>query len=564
MTEHERYQLGLFVETSLQMARQIVPFARALVEQPDREDLVPHVIEPCFRLVRFIIGKAAELGLELLAEPAAAMEYLLDRIRSGILVLTPRRIGLVAETCTFLEQGLVLIAAEQSDHRLAHSATSLALAIRSATDEEAVDRGVYDAVAPLSMELQEAFFWETDQLLRTVEQECVLWDFIAINLERVAELSRVVRRLKQHFALFGFREPERVCQALEATLRRYAEGEFFQTEYPERVFLRCIDALRAAVAAYTPVLGITVADVEHHLAALQGMMRQPIGELLVEAGLVDSDTVLRALAAQHASSEERIPRLGEVLVAMGEVTQEEVERVLRQQHEKRARTAEAENVLANRCGHGPEDRLTFGLHEVLIDGRRLRRMGAVIEQLTTLTMPSEHRTLVVELQALLRACDRDALASLARRLQRVAHDMAVRSDRRVHCTIEGLELLHETEDVSGLADALVRLVENSAEHGLESVADRRLAGKRTTGRIDVLVFRHGEEIWSSVEDDGRGMEGILDGPRTELADNEFSGSGRSPGLVAVQTVVAALGGDMHLANRPGKGTCITLRVPRRV
>ena len=564
MAEHEHHQLGPFVDTSLRMVRQILPFVRALVEQPDREDLAPRVIGSCFRLVRFVIGKAADHGLEHLAEPAGAMEYLLDRVRSGVLLLTPRRIGLVAETCTFLEKGLNLIAAEQSDHCLAHSAAALASAIRSATDEEEADRAGYGTGAPLSVELREAFFWETDQLLSTVEQECALWDFIAIDLERVAEVSRVSRRLKQHFALYGFREPERVCHALEATLRRYAEGEFFQTEYPERVFLRCIDALRAAVASYTPVAGIVVADVEHHLAALQGMMRQPIGELLVEAGLVDPETVLRALAAQHASCEGRVPRLGEVLVAMGEVTPEEVDRVLRQQHDKRARATEAENVLADRCGREAEDRRTFGFHEVLVDGRRLGRMGAVIEQLTSLAMPPEHRTLVVKLQALLRACGRDALASLARRLQRVAYDLAARSDKRVHCTIEGLELLQETEDVSGLADALVRLVENSAEHGLEPVENRRRAGKRTTGRIDVLVFRHGEEIWSSVEDDGRGMEGDLDLPRTHPVEDDFTGPGRSPGLVAVRAMVTALGGDMHLVNRPGKGTCITLRVPRRV
>ena len=592
MTQQEQDRFGPFVDTGLRMVRQVLPSVRALVDHPDRQELSPRVVGSCFCLVRFVIGKAGELGLEHLAELAAALEYLLDRVRSGVLLLTTRRIGLVAETCVFLEQGMELIAADRSDARLARSAAVLAAAIRLATREEESDRGWDGEVAPLSAHMWEVFFWETNQLLNAIEQECVLWDFIAGDLERVAELSRIVRRLKQHFTLYGFRDPERVCQVLECTLRRYAEGEFFQTEYPERIFLRCIDALRAAVAGYSPVIGIVLNDGEHHLDALQGMIRQPIGELLVEAGLVDSETVHRALEVQHAVDKGPPPRLGELLIAMGEVTSEEVQTILRQQHDKRSRAAEAEATLTDRCDQGLEDRLTFGHHEVLVDGRRLRRMGALIEQLAVRGLSPDQKALVAELQAQIRACGQEAFASLARRLQRVAQDVAFRMDKRVHCTIDGLELLQETEDVSELAEALVHLVEHCAKHNLESVEDRHRIGKRATGRIDLLVFRHGAEVWASVEDDGRGMGGdwsfgagvqpdraATKSPRDSMAgyhglhrrgspQSESAVSGPSetdspPGLVAAQTVVDALGGCMHLTSRMGKGTCITLRVPRR-
>ena len=57
-------------------------------------------------------------------------------------------------------------------------------------------------------------------------------------------------------------------------------------------------------------------------------MRQPIGQLLIEAGLVESSAVNHALEVQRSTREEQPRRLGEVLVEMGKVTSEQVQHLL--------------------------------------------------------------------------------------------------------------------------------------------------------------------------------------------------------------------------------------------
>lgn len=111
----------------------------------------------------------------------------------------------------------------------------------------------------------------------------MLWDFIAVDHRRVGNLCRLLHSLRQNFASCHLDVFARLCMALESTLNRYVQGEFFQTEYPERVFLRGIDAMREALSGLALGKNFVVADFKHHLAAVQGLIRQPIGELLIEA-----------------------------------------------------------------------------------------------------------------------------------------------------------------------------------------------------------------------------------------------------------------------------------------
>lgn len=62
----------------------------------------------------------------------------------------------------------------------------------------------------ISLELRTAFVQECEQLLMHAEQEYVLWDFIAVNHQRVADLCRLLHRLQQNFAIYECRDFERL------------------------------------------------------------------------------------------------------------------------------------------------------------------------------------------------------------------------------------------------------------------------------------------------------------------------------------------------------------------
>jgi len=582
VTEDPRRLVAPFIDTSLEMIRRLQPFVRALVTQPGREDIVPEVTDSGFRLLNLIKGSGIALGFHHLTMPATAMEYLLDQVRSGILPLTPSRITLLAEVCTFLERGLILVREEHSDAGLADGAAKLASAIRlEAFPAQDVFLGD-GSNSKLPEDAQEAFFWETSKLVTMVEQEFVLWDFVSLDPERVIELSRVMNRLRQCFALYDFHDPEWICQAIASTLSRFARGECFQTAYPERIFLRCIDAIRTALVGFPSTNCLLVADVDRHLAALQGLMRQPIGELLVEAGLVDATAIDEALAVQRAAPAGQSRFLGEVLIDMGRVTSEQIGHALHEQYSKQALVREAE-VVGDAGGCVPDAPVA-----VAVDDRRLEQMHLVLERLLALRPPDEYLTHLNELAEIVRICRRDALTSLNSRLQRVVHDLAAKHGKRVHFIVEGIGIFRETDETAGLLNSVCHLLRNSVEHGLETVVERRHAGKKTIGRLHLLALRQGEEIWISVEDDGRGfddervasllvghgvttadaIESLNDQERIALLLKEplrqpARGEDWKRGLIAVQKTVKEIGGAVHMVTRPGKGTCVTLRVPRR-
>ncbi|MDR2550777.1 MAG: Hpt domain-containing protein [Desulfobulbus sp.] len=583
MEEDSWQPVAAFIDTSLEMIGRVQPFVRALAAQPAREDIAPKVIGFGFRLFHFIKGKSLALGFDHLASPAAAMEYLLDQLRSGGIPLSPAHISLLDEACGFFERGMAVVREERSDQCLAAAASGFASVLRQAALAQD-DAGAGEGTGcGLPEEEREAFLWEMEHLVGTAEQECVLWDFIVVDLDRVTELSRLLSRMKQYFTLYGFHDPERICLSMASTLNRFVQGECFQTEYPERVLLRSLDAIRTALAAFPANHAMAVADLERHLASLQGLMRQPLGELLIEAGLADAATIDQALAVQRSDPEGQPRLLGEVLVDLGRVTSAQIEHALREQHDKRALALEAEDVCDAGERIAPESPLA-----VAIDGRKLERVHLLLEQLVPLRLPEQHQEYLAELQEIVRSWRRDALASLAGRLQRVVHDLAAASGKRVRFIVEGIEALKETGQAAVLADSLFHLLRNSVEHGLELVEERTHSGKKTIGRLHLLILRQGEEIWLSVEDDGRGFDGermdalligrgqltaadlgqltnkerfvLLSSKPSQPSEQEHDGE---PGLVAVRRNLRTVGGTMDAITRPGKGTCVTLRVPRR-
>ncbi|HEU4405804.1 MAG TPA: ATP-binding protein [Polyangiaceae bacterium] len=134
--------------------------------------------------------------------------------------------------------------------------------------------------------------------------------------------------------------------------------------------------------------------------------------------------------------------------------------------------------------------------------------------------------------------------------------------------------------------ALVHLVRNAVDHGLEAPDERRRAGKPAEGVVRVgCEGRSNGRLEISVEDDGRGVDraavaaragapvpegdaallDLLARPGLSTRERATHTSGRGLGMDIVKRVVEAeLGGELLLHTAPGRGTRFTLRVPQTV
>jgi two-component system chemotaxis sensor kinase CheA len=140
-----------------------------------------------------------------------------------------------------------------------------------------------------------------------------------------------------------------------------------------------------------------------------------------------------------------------------------------------------------------------------------------------------------------------------------------------------------------IKDPLTHMVRNSADHGLETPAERAAAGKPEQGTIRLSAYHEGGHIIICIADNGRGLnterikakavssglvsEAELD-KMTEAQIHKFifapgfstaaaitSVSGRGVGMDVVRTNIDQIGGTIDVKSVAGEGSSVTIKIP---
>jgi two-component system chemotaxis sensor kinase CheA len=177
---------------------------------------------------------------------------------------------------------------------------------------------------------------------------------------------------------------------------------------------------------------------------------------------------------------------------------------------------------------------------------------------------------------------------LFQKMARLARDVSRKLGKPVDFVTSGEDIEIDKAILNCVTDALVHIIRNAVDHGIEADAGaRRRAGKAEAGRLELRAAHREGAIVIEVEDDGRGLDreailakgvekGLIAGGSV-LTDDEifkliflpgFSTasvvtelSGRGVGLDVVRTSVEALRGRIDVRSKPGRGTVIRLRLP---
>jgi two-component system, chemotaxis family, sensor kinase CheA len=180
-------------------------------------------------------------------------------------------------------------------------------------------------------------------------------------------------------------------------------------------------------------------------------------------------------------------------------------------------------------------------------------------------------------------------SSLAQPLELGAHEAAASLGKRVSLELEGGEVRLDGHVLATVRQALLHVVRNAVDHGLEGPGERLALGKPEQGRLCVRVERHGARVRFSCEDDGRGVDlgrvrqtaverGLVTEQEAEALEEQallellfragFSTasavtdvSGRGVGLDVLRETARQLKGEASATSRPGLGTRFTLEVP---
>jgi two-component system chemotaxis sensor kinase CheA len=181
-------------------------------------------------------------------------------------------------------------------------------------------------------------------------------------------------------------------------------------------------------------------------------------------------------------------------------------------------------------------------------------------------------------------------AAALNELPALVRNLARGHGKEVRLEMRGADVDIDRRVLGVVREALIHLVTNAVDHGIETPAQRKAAGKDPVGRIAIAVTQRDARMVSvRIDDDGAGIDteavaqaaarnaGVPDAELAQMTEQQrlqlalragvstrsevTPVSGRGMGLSIVADKVAANGGQIAVATMPGAGATFELLLP---
>ncbi len=181
------------------------------------------------------------------------------------------------------------------------------------------------------------------------------------------------------------------------------------------------------------------------------------------------------------------------------------------------------------------------------------------------------------------------IGNVFNKFPRIIRDLSKKLNKEIVLKLEGIDVELDKSVIEALADPLTHLVRNSADHGLETTAERTAAGKHGQGMILLNAYHEGGYVNIDIADDGAGIntdrvkenaisKGLVsEKDADDLSEQEIfnmifkpgfsttsevsSLSGRGVGMDVVKTNIEKIGGSIEIISERGQGTTVRLVIP---
>jgi two-component system, chemotaxis family, sensor kinase CheA len=294
------------------------------------------------------------------------------------------------------------------------------------------------------------------------------------------------------------------------------------------------------------------------------------------AAEVETDALQAALAA--------VPDVASVQVTDDRPTEEAAPKLAAVANLEYSRTTSTVRVDAERL-----DQLMHLMGELVVQRTRVEALSAEAEVPGLSHAMQELTRCSQALQAIVMQVRMIPVEAVFLRLPRLVRDLSAKLGKQVELELVGQDTELDRTVVDALGDPLVHLVRNALDHGFETPAERKAAGKPAAGALRISARHSGGNVVISVADDGRGVDaaavastavrrGLLTAEQAEGLDPAraidllfapgFSTreaasdvSGRGVGMDAVRAKVREVGGEVWMTSEAGQGTIAQIRLP---
>jgi two-component system chemotaxis sensor kinase CheA len=446
---------------------------------------------------------------------------------------------------------------------------------------------------------------ESLEHLKTSEASLLSYEDDPENTELINAIFRAFHTIKGVAGFLNLVQIQQLAHAAESLLDKGRKNEVDLNSGNSDIVFESIDLMEKMIVGLksnienhqpvNPIDGVTPLikrindalsdEPEPEIIEPKAGDTQKIGEILIETNITTKEVINKILDIQKNGSDDR--KLGEILIDNGNATQGQVQQALKTQSDaiKKKHTTES----------------TVKVTTSRLDGMINMVGELVIAQSMVLQNVAEHSTkdetlnknlsaltkITRDLQELSMSMRMVPVKGVFQKMARLVRNLGKKTGKQIEFEIVGSETEIDRNIVEAIADPLVHMVRNSADHGIELPSERTANGKAVAGTIKLSAFHQAGNIVIEISDDGRGLnkqkireKGIKNGliregqdiPDSELFQLIFNAgfstaekitdiSGRGVGMDVVKKNIESIMGRIDIISTEGKGSTFTISLP---
>ncbi|MET4243543.1 hybrid sensor histidine kinase/response regulator, partial [Bradyrhizobium sp. RT10b] len=488
-------------------------------------------------------------------------------------------------------------------------------------------------------DLLREFLTETSESLDTVDNQLVKFEQEPNNAKILDNIFRLVHTIKGTCGFLGLPRLEALAHAGETLMSKFRDG-MPVTAGAVTVILSSIDRIKEILAG----LEATEAEPEGNdrdlIDKLEAMVEQ--GMAAMAAGAVADAPPLvpeapTPVEAKVAPSKEKEMTEGTLIdqtlerpLRPGEVSLDELERAFRETaieapapvaKAEPAPAAEAPALAAKEAAKPAKEKAapkkstadenagegaSIANQSIRVNVDTLEHLMTMVSELvltrnqlleisrrnedTEFKVPLQRLSNVTaELQEGVMKTRMQPIGNAWQKLPRIVRDLSSELGKQIELEMHGADTELDRQVLDLIKDPLTHMVRNSADHGLETPAERLASGKGEQGTIRLSAYHEGGHIIICIADNGRGLnterikaKAISSGLVTEAELEKMSEaqihkfifapgfstaaaitsvSGRGVGMDVVRTNIDQIGGTIDIKSVAGEGSSVTIKIP---
>jgi two-component system, chemotaxis family, sensor kinase CheA len=479
-------------------------------------------------------------------------------------------------------------------------------------------------------DLLREFLTETSESLDTVDNQLVRFEQDPNNAKILDNIFRLVHTIKGTCGFLGLPRLEALAHAGETLMGKFRDG-MPVTADAVSLILSSIDRIKEILAGLEATEAEPEGTDEDLIEKLHDMVERGMAAMSASAPAAHADAapapVVAAPPLQPAvAAGTLVEQVLERPLRPGEVSLDELERAFRETATEAAappalaakpaapeaapaakepnkpkparKTAAPEtdvqeaDKIANqsiRVNVDTLEHLMTMVSELVLTRNQLLEISRRNED-TEFKVPLQRLSNVTaELQEGVMKTRMQPIGNAWQKLPRIVRDLSGELGKQIELEMHGADTELDRQVLDLIKDPLTHMVRNSADHGLETPAERLAAGKGEQGTIRLSAYHEGGHIIICIADNGRGLnterikaKAISNGlvteadleKMTEAQIHKFifapgfstaaavtSVSGRGVGMDVVRTNIDQIGGTIDIKSVAGEGSSVTIKIP---